>query len=69
MQTMFLNTSFDITVQEAFKRHLFNHIKHFVFLFLSCIFSFVEQIRKNVLQNEIKDLIFEVSNLSITFFF
>ena len=29
----------------------------------------MEQIKKNVLQNEIKDLTFEVSNVSITFFF
>ena len=55
-------------------RHLLNHIKRFVSLFLSCIFSFVKQLKKqnekqNVLQNETKDLTFEVSNLSITFFF
>ena len=33
------------------------------------MFYFVEQIKKIVLQNEIKDLTFEVSNLSFTFFF
>ena len=42
------------------KKHLLNHVKQFVSLFVSCIFSFVEQIRKNVLQNEIKDLTFKV---------
>ena len=39
----------------TFKRHLTNHIKHFVSLFL-CIFYFVEQIKKHV--TEIKDLDF-----------
>ena len=33
------------------------------------MFYFVEQIKKIVLQNEIKDLTFEVSNLAFTFFF
>ena len=28
------------------KRHLLNHVKHFVSLFLLCIFYFVEQIKK-----------------------
>ena len=65
----FLNASLSNTVQKTCKRHLLSHIKHFVSIFLSCIFSFVEQIRNNVLQNEIKDLTFKVSNLSITFFF
>ena len=65
----FLNMSLGNTGQKTFKRHLLNHVKHFVSLFLSSIFSSVEQIKKNVLQNEIKDLTFEVSNLSITFFF
>ena len=68
----FLNTSLGNTVQkdtsETVKRHVLNHIKHSVSLFLSCIFYFEKQIKKNVSQNKIKDLI-EISNLSITFFF
>ena len=35
-------------------------IKLFVFLFLLCVFHFVTQIRKNMLQKEIKDWTFEV---------
>ena len=65
----FLNTSLGNTIQKGtFKRHLHNHIKHSVSLFLSCVFYFLEQIKKNLLQNEIKDLTFEVSDFSITFF-
>ena len=36
----------------TFKRHLTNHIKHFVSLFLLCIFHFVEQIKKTSYRNK-----------------
>ena len=36
----------------TFKRHLTNHIKHFVSLFLSCIFYFVKQIKKTCYRNK-----------------
>ena len=65
----FLNTPRVNMGQKTFKRPLLNHMKQ-VSSFWSSIFSFVEQIKKqNVLQNETKGLAFEVSDLSITFFY
>ena len=63
----FLNTSLGNNGQKTFKRHFLNHIWHSVSLFL--LYFLLWNNQKNMCQNEIKDLTFEVSNLSITFFF
>ena len=65
----FLNMSLGNIVQKTCKRHVkdISSYKTFCFFILMYILLCGTN-QNNVLQNEIKDLTFEVSNLSITFF-